>query len=157
MIRGARVKNLTVVKILLFIYLAVLLKLTVFRDGFGETPLFSNGDFNFELFTDLIRIYHRDVSVFLYLCVGNIVTFIPFGFLVMPLVAKSERNPSVHALRRGFAVTVGLGALLSLFIEVSQWAFGVGVSEIDDLILNVTGVFLGALACLPFVKKLRRG
>ena len=135
--------------VLLFLYLAVLLRMTVFREEFGSYPLFSHGDFNLNLFSDLIRIYHNSLSTFIYLFVGNIVTFIPFGFLVLPLF---RRKRPVDAL----LLTVVSGFLLSLCIELSQWAFGVGVSELDDLILNTFGVFLGAVTCLPFRKSLQK-
>lgn len=135
--------------VLLFLYLAVLLRMTVFREEFGSYPLFSHGDFNLNLFSDLIRIYHNSLSTFVYLFVGNIVTFVPFGFLVLPLF---RRKRPVDAL----LLTVVSGFLLSLCIELSQWAFGVGVSELDDLILNTLGVFLGAVTCLPFRKSLQK-
>lgn len=144
-------KNRTVLLTLFFIYLAVILRMTVFRKDFGSSGLFSNGDFNFELFTDLIRVYHNDKSVFIYLFFGNIVTFMPFGFLVLPLVNKDGCEKT-----KSFWVTVLLGCLFSLCVEISQWAFGVGVSELDDLVLNTFGVFLGALCCLPFLRKLRK-
>lgn len=142
-------KRKTFLRVLLFLYLVILLRMTVFRAEFGTYPLFSHGDFNLDLFSDLIRIYHNSLSTFIYLFVGNIVTFIPFGFLVLPLTGR--RKPA-----EAFAVTILYGFALSLVIEISQWAFGVGVSELDDLILNTLGVFLGAVGCLPFRKKLQK-
>lgn len=35
------------------------------------------------------------------------------------------------------------GLLFSLVIEFSQFAFGTGESELDDLILNTFGAFIG--------------
>ena len=135
-----------ILRILLFIWFYFIFKETVFRDGFMQYPLFSHGSFNPELFTDLMSVYKHNVNTFIYLFVGNIVTFIPFGFLVLPLI-KGKNS-------RAFFLTLLFGFLLSVFIELSQWAFGVGVSEPDDLILNTFGVLLGALLCLPFRKKL---
>ena len=138
-------KHKTVFSLLLFCYLAVLFQYTVFRPGFGSYPLFSHGSFNTELFTDLLRIRRNSEARFLYLFLGNIFTFLPFGFLVLPLVGGKQTG-------RAFLLTVISGFFLSLTIELAQWAFGVGVSELDDLILNTFGVFLGALCCLPFRK-----
>ena len=135
-----------ILRILLLLWFIFILKETVFRSGFLQYPLFSNGNFNLEMFSDLISVYRHNVYTFIYLCVGNIVTFIPFGFLVLPLF-RGKNN-------RAFLLTLLFGFLLSLTIELAQWAFGVGVSEIDDLILNTFGVALGALLCLPFRKRL---
>ena len=144
-------KNRHIVKFLFLIYLGVLLWLTVFREGFSTESLFSKGDFNLEIFTDLIKIYHNDKSVFFYLFLGNIVTFIPFGFFILPLISRHRKK-----VFSAFILTVFAGFIFSLCIEIAQWAFGVGVSEIDDLILNTFGVFLGSLLSLPFYKKLRK-
>jgi glycopeptide antibiotics resistance protein len=36
-----------------------------------------------------------------------------------------------------------MGFVLSFIIEFLQFAFGVGVSEVDDLILNTLGTYIG--------------
>ncbi len=141
-------KNKKGTLLLFLIYLAFVLWLTVFRDGFSTEEMFKHGSFNLEPFADLIKVYHNDRSVFYYLFFGNIVTFIPFGFFVLPLVNKSKRKR-----KHDFGLTVLLGLLFSLSIELSQWAFGVGVSETDDLVLNTLGVLLGATAALPLLRK----
>jgi glycopeptide antibiotics resistance protein len=67
---------------------------------------------------------------------GNIALFVPFGWLV----------PMLWPRLRSFWTIVGLGAATSLAIEVSQWLFIVGrQSSIDDVILNTTGAFVGAV------------
>ncbi len=142
-------KRKTLLSLLLLAYLAVLLRMTVFREGFMQYPLFSHGDFNLALFSDLVRIYRNSPSTFLYLFLGNIITFSPFGFLVLPLVKPKKTG-------QAFLQAVLFGFVLSFCIETSQWAFGVGVSEIDDLILNTAGVALGAFLCLPFCKALQK-
>lgn len=38
-----------------------------------------------------------------------------------------------------------IGFLLSLGIEISQYIFGTGVTEVEDLILNTLGTALGYL------------
>lgn len=144
-------KNRNIVKLLFVIYLAFILWLTVFRDSFSTENLFENGRFNFEIFTNLMQIYHNDKSVFYYLFLGNILTFIPYGFFVLPLMTRRKKR-----LSSAFSLTVFTGFLFSFCIEMSQWAFGVGVSEIDDLILNSFGIFLGAVLSLPFYKKMRK-
>ena len=75
---------------------------------------------------------------------GNIVLFIPIGFL------------AVLALRRSLVLIVGLGAALSLFIESAQFVLGDRWSDIDDVLLNTTGTLLGALAATAAIAATRR-
>jgi len=75
---------------------------------------------------------------------GNIVLFIPLGFL------------AVLALRRSLVLIVGLGAALSLLIETAQFVLGDRWSDIDDVLLNTTGTLLGALAATAAVAAARR-
>jgi glycopeptide antibiotics resistance protein len=121
-------------KIIFIIYIIILFKLTVFRNGFGFDNLFENGKLNLIPFADLIGIITRQgFGQFIYLFLGNIIWFIPFGFL-LPLICK-----------RKFTLTqiLLLGFALSLSIEILQYVFGTGVSEIDDLILNTLGTVVG--------------
>ena len=62
---------------------------------------------------------------------GNILLFIPFGFL-LPIVWN----------KRFWRIT-GTGAALSLLIEISQLIMHRGVCDIDDIILNTFGVTIG--------------
>jgi glycopeptide antibiotics resistance protein len=64
---------------------------------------------------------------------GNLLGFIPFGFL-LPLLMPFFRN-IVKILLAGF--------LLSLGYETVQLVFGLGIFDVDDLILNTTGVLIG--------------
>ncbi|WP_281521864.1 VanZ family protein [Dubosiella newyorkensis] len=73
----------------------------------------------------------------------NVVLFVPFGVLI-PLLFK-EKHP--------FLETMGCGFLGSLFIEFSQ-LFNERVSDVDDLIMNTFGVFIGWLIYFVFFKKI---
>jgi glycopeptide antibiotics resistance protein len=64
---------------------------------------------------------------------GNIVGFIPLGFL-LPLILPWFRN--------GFKILLA-GLLLSLCYETAQLLFGLGVFDVDDLILNTAGSIAG--------------
>ncbi|WP_169332150.1 VanZ family protein [Corynebacterium lubricantis] len=66
---------------------------------------------------------------------GNVLMFIPVGFLLV-LIFQPKRP-----LRT--ALFVGLGA--SAFIEITQYIFALGYTDIDDLIFNTLGAVLGAL------------
>ncbi len=123
--------------VLLLCYLAVLLRITVFRSDFGAHALCSNGKILWIPFVELLRIFRYDKAMFLYLFVGNLIWFMPLGFLLPILTGGRSR-------------VIFCGFLLSLYIEVSQYVFGTGVSEVEDLILNTLGTALGYLCCLLF-------
>lgn len=109
-------------------YLLFLLSITVVR--YGPQP--GGGTLNLVPLKDLIQMAGRgDITRFLYLALGNVAWFVPFGFLV-------PRMKKVSLLQ-----TALLAFLLSLSIEILQFAFANGVTETDDLILNTLGAVLG--------------
>ena len=67
---------------------------------------------------------------------GNIFLFIPFGFLLTYLYPK-----------KCFIAVVSYGSLLSISIEIMQLVLRIGVCDIDDVLLNVTGVVTGVVLC----------
>jgi len=69
---------------------------------------------------------------------GNIIGFIPFGFLLALLIPW---------FRNGFKILFA-GLLFSLGYEMMQLLFGLGVFDVDDLILNTTGSFIGFIIFL---------
>lgn len=129
--------------VIFLLYIGVLLRITVFRSSFGSYPLCSHGQIELVPFVGLIQIFHNSVGMFLYLFVGNLVWFVPLGVL-LPVLTKA----------RNATILWGLG--LSLYIEVSQYVFGTGVSEVEDLILNTTGTGIGYLIYLGARKLVRR-
>ena len=91
----------------------------------------------FPLWINLIPIVHLfDVyDGWLINIIGNVTMFIPVG-LVWPFCFKR-----LDTLDK----TVLVGAGFPLFIEITQLPFYDRCSDVDDLILNTTGIFLGAL------------
>ena len=67
--------------------------------------------------------------------IGNIAMFIPVG-LVWPFCFKKLDT---------IGKTVLAGAGYTLFIEITQLPFYSRCSDIDDLIMNTTGVLIGAI------------
>ncbi|MCM1064765.1 MAG: VanZ family protein [Eubacterium sp.] len=130
-----RTKKKHAIAILFLSYLAVLLRITVFRSGFGTHGFCRDGVVNPDLFAEYIPLIRtHDWDRFLYLFAGNIVWFMPLGVYVR--YRRAERGV-LRAAVFGFA--------LSLLIEAMQYVFGTGISELDDLILNTAGAALGAL------------
>lgn len=116
--------------VLFVIYLAVLLRITVFRDN-----CFSYGWFSGRIeLVPFVYLYHLLKigywQYFIYLFVGNIIWFLPLGCFV-----RCREKPFWFAVLAGF--------LLSLVIETLQFVLGSGVSETEDLILNTCGTMLG--------------
>lgn len=66
---------------------------------------------------------------------GNIVVFIPFGWLWSYLQEKRFLNSFLNTFMIALGVTV--------FIELAQYAFSVGSLDVDDILLNVLGALLG--------------
>ncbi|WP_342560565.1 VanZ family protein [Psychrobacillus sp. FSL W7-1457] len=65
---------------------------------------------------------------------GNVLMFIPAGIYL-----------SLHSSIKSIARVLCSIFLLSLFIEVVQYIFELGATDIDDIILNFIGGFLGVI------------
>lgn len=77
---------------------------------------------------------------------GNILLFLPFGFLLKKLYPqKSLRRICLY------------GSLLSIIIECLQLILRIGVCDVDDVILNVTGVATGVLLYQVIKMKTTKG
>lgn len=67
---------------------------------------------------------------------GNTAFFVPVGMLAFILFQRSPRPVLATTL---------LGAGFSLLIEISQYIFALGYSDIDDLMMNTLGALIGAM------------
>ncbi|MBR1757638.1 MAG: VanZ family protein [Lachnospiraceae bacterium] len=130
--------------VLFMVYLAILLYLLFLSDRYGRTTGFTEYHYNLKPFGEIRRyILHREsfnTELFLVNIVGNVVAFMPFGFL-LPLTSKNLQ---------GFFDVVAIGFLFSLLVETMQLLLMVGTFDVDDLILNVSGVMLG-YACYALI------
>ncbi|MGZ4499066.1 MAG: VanZ family protein [Nocardioidaceae bacterium] len=70
---------------------------------------------------------------------GNIVVFVPLGWLTAVLVLYAPSVGELRGLRRGALA----GLVLSLTIEMSQYFLG-RAADVDDVLLNTAGAVLGA-------------
>ena len=71
---------------------------------------------------------------------GNIILFIPFAYIAILVFRMSN-----------FFAIVMMGCLLSLILEVVQYYTGLGVADIDDVILNTAGTAIGFYLCSRFI------
>ena len=88
----------------------------------------------FRIFYDTyIEVFkNNNISYFIISFIGNIIIFIPLGILI-PLLYKISSKKVIL-----------IGFLISLLIEIIQLFLKRG-TDIDDLILNTLGVFIGTL------------
>ncbi len=148
------------VRIIFIIYLLIVIKVIIFKypleqlrqiAATWEKGVILEGldTANFTLFKT-IRMY-IDYSYMLNSfenLVGNVVVFIPFGFL-LPYVLPWARN---------FFVMLLNAFLFVLGIEVFQLFSAFGAFDVDDILLNCVGAVLGYIAYLIFegVKRRRK-
>lgn len=112
------------------LYLALLLRITVFRDGCFSHELFSGELVLVPFRTIFLNLLNGESLYFVFLFFGNIIWFLPFGAYM-----RRRGAPFWLACLRGF--------LLSLSIELLQFILGSGTSETEDVILNTIGTALG--------------
>lgn len=126
--------------LLFFLYLLLLIYFLFFSEGFGRT-LETGRRFRYNLvpFLEIRRFWkYRETlgtrSVYINLF-GNILGFIPYGMILPVILPK---------MRQGFLVVLS-GLMLSLGVEVLQLVTGAGCFDVDDLLLNSLGAFVGYL------------
>lgn len=125
---------------LFFGYMVGLFSITLEIETLLETGPRFDGEFNLVPFRQIRRFLnymesaHANVNLW-----GNILVFMPVGFFI-PLLWRRKKP-----LLAGTLWTMGV----SLFIETFQ-LITPRVSDIDDIILNTLGGFLGALLYLLF-------
>lgn len=117
--------------LIFILYIIVLIKITIIRDGISFEVLFQNGKINMIPFIDLFLTFKKSQTSFIYLFIGNIICFIPIGIFI----ATKKKHSFI------LAIIVGLS--VSISIEFFQYMFGNGISELDDILLNTLGVLIG--------------
>ncbi len=116
-------------RVVLLLYAIFLFSIAVWRPWAAPVPPFSRA-WDLVPFTGLGNLWRAGLVPFTFLFVGNIACFVPFGFGI----------PALTPLRRAVIPLCFLGSLL---IECLQWAFGTGMGQTEDLILNTLGGAIG--------------
>lgn len=148
------------VRLFFFLYLAAVIKVIIFKYPLEQLQAISASwtkevilegldTANFTLFKT-IRMYidySYKLNSFENL-VGNVVAFIPFGFL-LPYVMKRGKNFFIMFLN---------AFLFVLGIEVFQLFSAFGAFDVDDILLNCLGAVLGYLVYCMYeaVKTIKR-
>lgn len=145
-------KKRLILVFIIIIYSLLLIKVMVFKDipvirighlmfNFGGVE--SKNLSNFVPFKTILfyLLGNNGFVIALINLVGNVVLLVPIGFLFSFIYSKTTWQKIIV-----LAVVVGLS------IEVMQAVLGVGVFDIDDLILNGFGVVIGYWVSKLFAK-----
>ena len=134
-------RKIRFLSVLLFIlYVLLLVYFLFFSEEYGRVTAEERMyRYNLIPFVEIRRfwIYRKQLGVFAVFTniFGNVIGFIPYGF-ILPVIA--------HKCRRGtFIITSGFA--LSLLVETVQLFARVGCFDVDDLILNTLGAAIGYL------------
>lgn len=134
--------------LLIILYGIIIIYFTLFSDRLGRIDGYSEYHYNLIPFYEIHRFirYRHMVSVgaFLLNICGNLMVFAPLGFLIPLWNPKGSRW--YHIVVYSFS--------FSLCIELLQLFCRVGVFDVDDLIMNTIGGFIGfityRLSCAVF-------
>lgn len=126
--------------VLFLLYLIALTYFTFFAEALGRGELPGGNAaarFNLIPFREIQRFWiYRErlgMAAFVLNVFGNIVAFMPGGFLLPAISRRCRKWPGVMAV----------GFCISFMIECTQLLFRVGSFDVDDLLLNVLGVLFG--------------
>lgn len=112
------------------IYCFALFKLVTTTD-------FSSYSHNFTLFKEILR-YQTDSMLFFRNVIGNILLFVPFGYLITDMIHEKAHKSNIF-------ITTFIIIITSLTIEVIQMFIGRSF-DIDDIFLNAIGGILGFIS-----------
>lgn len=127
------------VRMALFIaYLTALFYVTLLAWNYGASlgPVGPGGrNYNIIPFRSIYRIavFSPTINDPIRILIGNIVLFVPLGFLI----------PSIWIKLRRIGYAIAIGFCVSLLIEGSQFLFTYRVANVDDVILNTLGAITG--------------
>jgi glycopeptide antibiotics resistance protein len=117
-------------KTVLTVYVLILLWLVLFK-------------FSYNLVSVLLHYQSRSVNLIPFVdcsptnvreMVDNLIVFVPFGLLL-----------SATAKRASFGQKLAAIAAFSLAVEVLQYVFAIGTTDVTDIIMNTLGGLLGLL------------
>ena len=139
----------------LIVYSAILIKIMVFKDmptiRIGQLMLNFSGTStghgpNFMPFKTILPylLGHKGLIIAGVNLIGNIALPVPIGFLVPCIYSNLNWKKMLF-----IAIIAGLS------IELPQVALGVGIFDIDDILLNALGVMIGYWSFLIFARWLR--
>jgi glycopeptide antibiotics resistance protein len=120
---------------LLTVYLFLLTYLTFFSSHYGRG--IGLRGINIVPFSTIMQYLSREMGIHSIMVnlAGNIVAFMPMGFL-LPLAFKGMKK---------FSRVITVSIFATVLIETLQYLTSSGISDVDDIILNLLGSVLGYL------------
>ncbi|MDQ0352505.1 glycopeptide antibiotics resistance protein [Alkalibacillus filiformis] len=136
-------KSIPIVNILFYSYIILLLMINLIFYSMNINiehrtfAYYDDASHNIVPFSSISNYFanftHYNFNTWFYNTLGNIIMFIPLGVLIPIVYDRSKRLYQV----------VLLSFLISLIIEGMQFVTGLGVFDIDDIILNTIGGVIG--------------
>ena len=136
-------KKKSLIKIIWWIYFALLFGVVIikFRGSFSElvikietTPFETN--YNLIPFRNIgVQLNHFSEGWARFNLLGNIIPFVLFGFLLPMISEKANSFTRILIVGSGFV----------LFVEFFQFFTRLGIFDVDDILLNLLGIFIGYL------------
>ncbi len=139
-------------QVIFFIYLLIVVRLIIFKYPFSQLAEIARGwgkgavlhgldtaNFTFFKTIQMYIDYSYMLNSFENL-VGNVIVFVPFGFLI----------PYVHEWSKKFWVMLLNAFLFVLGIEVFQLFSAFGAFDVDDILLNCFGAIIGYILYLTW-------
>lgn len=130
-----------------FVYFLAVLYFTIFKNGLLEISLLHFGHINLIPLRETIRMFVNNPmgnKYAYYNVIGNILLFMPLGFLI-PMLFKTYDN---------FKKVMICGIVTSFAIEFIQYFTAMNLSDVDDIIFNTIGALLGLICYRLFYKVL---
>uniref|UniRef100_UPI00403FACD8 VanZ family protein n=1 Tax=unclassified Geobacillus TaxID=2642459 RepID=UPI00403FACD8 len=121
--------------LLIYSYLVFLVSILFFKDGVYHRQ------YNFIPLLNLFKYQNVNNDIFIINIISNIFMFIPLGIVALLFIKNKLFN-----YLQVFLYT-------SLFIELIQFIFKRGIFDIDDIILNTIGGFIGVYLTQKFLLK----
>ena len=125
----AEVKQLAMV-----VYIAALMEIVALRLGLPR----NTQAVNFTPLESTVGALHLGFGTFVYHVIGNMIWFVPLGWLGRKLW------PKLTVLQ----LTL-IGAMVSVGLEATQWLLHSGIADVDDVLLNALGAMVGAALARP--------
>lgn len=140
-------RNKKIVGLLFGMYLLVLCYFLFLSGYFGRTECSISYRYNLIPFKEISR-YIKRFDSFGFLLVsmnlaGNILAFVPLG-LFLPAFFKDKKKGKKSVI---------LGFVLVMIVELIQGITKVGSCDVDDILLNMLGIFLGIFLFFFFIKE----
>lgn len=121
------------------LYMVFTLYIMFFSESLDRTNVGDSYRYNLTLFKEISRFWNMRYTygwhVTIVNLLGNVVCFIPFGFL-LPTLSKKK-------LFKNFLSVTFMAMLFSIGIETAQLLMKVGAFDVDDIFLNTLGGFMG--------------